>query len=144
MHACHKGVKMKIEEMKIIENLDKEYTSFEWPLRSIRDKAWISMLTEVINNMAVWVHEFSEIAVFEVLPRKLWERQIVLHLRYLVEERSVPHIMVSLHTISMVGKDFISPEEFWKEITRFNGEEKRLENEVRHQNLQGTSPLSFA
>lgn len=76
-------------------------------------------MPEFLKDSALcWVHEFSEQTIFDLLPPYLRRKGAKVFLT--VKQTSIPHLMVSLHTLSIVEveneKIVIQPSDFEKYV----------------------------
>ena len=74
----------------------------------------------LLDSVWCWVHEFSESAISEYLPRHLQGQKIKISLLGSVSGARVDHIMVSLHlrSLTKVGNEYVivQPEAFGRDL----------------------------
>ncbi len=72
---------------------------------------------DMLEHIDVWVHEFSELTIVMLLPNDLRLRE--MGSRLFGVYFNVEHILVSLHSISVVDDRVIHPEEFEREFSLY-------------------------
>lgn len=80
------------------------------------EKTRLLIPSNLIGNVDLWVHEFNEMSIFEVLPENLRFGGVTTTLRGVRQKTRITHISVSFHSLSCFRGKKLLPEEFDEEI----------------------------
>ena len=80
------------------------------------EKTRLLIPSSLIGNADLWVHEFNEMSIFEVLPENLRFGGVMTTLRGVRQKTRITHILVAFHSVSCFRGEILLPEKFAKEI----------------------------
>jgi len=80
------------------------------------EKTTLLIPSNLIGNADLWVHEFNEMSIFEVLQENLRFCGVTTTLRGVRQKTPIAHILVSFHSVSCFRGKILLPEEFAEEI----------------------------
>ena len=102
---------LSVEALDVSGVDDARNKRIEW-----NEKTRLLIPSNSIGNADLWVHEFNEMSIFEVLPENLRFGGVTTTLRGERQETRIPHILVSFHSVSCFRGKILLPEEFAEEI----------------------------